>query len=46
MNDKDVSKKLDIVVSFLFNINGQLSEINKKLDMIQQDIASIRNDLH
>ena len=46
VNVQDVSKKLDIVVSFLFNINGQLSEINEKLDMIQQDIASIRNDLH
>ena len=45
VNVKDVSKKLDIVVSFLSNISGQLSEMDKKLDMIQQDIASIRSDL-
>ena len=45
VNVKDVSKKLDIVVSFLSNIIGQLSKMDKKLDMIQQDIASIRSDL-
>ena len=44
-NVKSVEKKLDIVIDFLSDMQGQLTAINSKLDALQENVVAMRADL-
>ena len=44
-NVKSVEKKLDIVIDFLSDMQGQLTAINSKLDALQENVVVMRADL-
>ena len=41
----DMSKKLNVIVNYLADIQSQLALLDKKLDRLQADVTDIRNDI-